>query len=298
MYMGIDHAGAGNLPPALSNASDSGDPWINNFVANQWASPYITNVGTYPPTYNAVGRSTYTLNNGFMSLIWPQQPVSGTITIGGTTVTYANTTNTAPQAAYTIPQAAGLYFPNASGVPPLVTPTGVLPHVTLATNPYNFNNTGVALNNLTMVNGYLSPLATGGYVTPNALSPPYLGAASSVRTIGAGPGTTLTDDRQHPYWRTELLQKAMNLTTARTHQFAVWITVGFFEVKRQGDVGMLGQGVPQLAFDIFGAELGALNGTAVRYRGFFLVDRTKLTGFDPTDTGAWHSAVVYRKVIQ
>jgi hypothetical protein len=90
----------------------------------------------------------------------------------------------------------------------------------------------------------------------------------------------------------------MNLTTVRTHQYAVWITVGFFEVKRQGDIVMLAQGLPQLAFDVMGPEVGALNGQSVRYRGFFLIDRLRLAGFNPGDTGAWHSAVVYRKVIQ
>jgi large repetitive protein len=48
-----------------------------------------------------------------------------------------------------------------------------------------------------------------------------------------------------------------------------------------------------------GSELSTLNGRSrIRYRGFFLVDRLKLTGFNPGGTGAWHSAVVYRKVIQ
>ncbi len=36
----------------------------------------------------------------------------------------------------------------------------------------------------------------------------------------------------------EQLQRMMNLTTPRTHQYAVWMTIGFFEVKRQGDQGM------------------------------------------------------------
>ena len=94
------------------------------------------------------------------------------------------------------------------------------------------------------------------------------------------------------------MQKAMNLTTVRTHQYAVWITVAFFEVIRQGDPGMLLQNQPQFAFDIIGPEIGALNGTNVRYRGFFLVDRLKLNGFNPGDAGSWSSAVLYRKVIQ
>jgi hypothetical protein len=61
---------------------------------------------------------------------------------------------------------------------------------------------------------------------------------------------------------------------------------------------MLLQGAPQLAYDIMGPEIGALNGQNVRYRGFFLVDRLKLTGFNPNDMGDFHNAVVYRKVIQ
>ncbi len=84
-----------------------------------------------------------------------------------------------------------------------------------------------------------------------------------------------------------MLQKAMNLTTVRTHQYAVWITIGFFEVKRQGDIGMLGQGAPQLAFEIMGSEIGALNGQNVRFRGFFLVDRLKSsTGSTPATSAA------------
>jgi len=104
----------------------------------------------------------------------------------------------------------------------------------------------------------------------------------------------------------------MNLTTVRTHQYAVWITVGFFEVKRQGDIDMIVQSLQALsagnpgvaaslirdAYDIMGPEVGALNGQNVRFRGFFLVDRLKLTGFNPGDVGAFHNAVVYRKVIQ
>ena len=64
----------------------------------------------------------------------------------------------------------------------------------------------------------------------------------------------------------------MNLTTVRTHQYAVWITVGFFEVRRQGN--------PQLAAadpDQLGLEVGARAGKNVRYRAFFILDRTRPT---------------------
>jgi hypothetical protein len=122
---------------------------------------------------------------------------------------------------------------------------------------------------------------------------PYLG------TPVAGAGQP--DLRQHPYWRTEQLQRVMNLTTVRSHQYAVWITIGFFEVSRQGDLGMYSLDPTvdnSIAFDILGPEIGAANGKTTRFRGFFLVDRLKLTGFDPAASSAFRSAVVYRQRIQ
>jgi hypothetical protein len=112
------------------------------------------------------------------------------------------------------------------------------------------------------------------------------------------PNSTQLDAREHPFWRIEMLQRVMNLTTVRTHQYAVWITVGFFEVKRRGDVEMIASGDPRLAFDILGPEIGLHGDKNRRYRGFFLVERLKLDGFDPTSSGPWHSAVVFRQNLQ
>ena len=102
---------------------------------------------------------------------------------------------------------------------------------------------------------------------------------------------SLAGNRQHPYYRTELLQKVMNLATVRTHQFAVWITVGFFEVTRVGTPEL---GVP----DILGAELDAAAGKNVRYRSFFVIDRTKATGFNPSYPGEFRDCVTYRRRIE
>ena len=85
----------------------------------------------------------------------------------------------------------------------------------------------------------------------------------------------------------------MSLTIIRAHQYAVWIAIGFFEVESRGDVGMIALGKPQLAFDNLGPEIGLLYDSRRRYRGFFLVDRLKLDGFDPTNPGPLHSAVLY-----
>ena len=121
-------------------------------------------------------------------------------------------------------------------------------------------------------------------------------------SVGLGqpsdPKSPYLDAREHPSWRIEMLQRVMNLTTVRTHQYAVWITVGFFEVKRRGDVAMIASADPRLAFDSLGPEIGRGGDQHLRYRGFFLVDRLKLNGFDPTSSSPWHSAVVYRQNLQ
>ncbi len=111
----------------------------------------------------------------------------------------------------------------------------------------------------------------------------YLGAGA---TIGA-----TTDNRQHPLYRTEMLQKVMNLTTVRTHQFAVWITVGFFEVVQTGTPEM---GIP----DTLGQEVGIAAGRNVRYRSFFTLDRTRATGFNPYYPGDFRNVVTYRRRIE
>jgi len=103
---------------------------------------------------------------------------------------------------------------------------------------------------------------------------------------------------QHPYWRSEWMQKMMNLSTVRTHQYAVWVTVGFFEVISQGDPAAAYTTSPDAAYDVIGREVGLIGGKNVRHRGFFIVDRLKLQGFDPSSPGKFRDAVLYRRIIQ
>ena len=106
--------------------------------------------------------------------------------------------------------------------------------------------------------------------------------------LGAGGSTDL---RQHPSYRTEWMQKLTNLTTVRTHQFATWITVGFFEVIKTGTPEL---GIP----DVLGQEVGLASGDHVRYRSFFVIDRTKATGFNPYYPGNFRDCVTYRRRIE
>lgn len=102
----------------------------------------------------------------------------------------------------------------------------------------------------------------------------------------------VVDRRDHPTYRIEMLQKVMNLTTTRTHQYAVWVTIGLFEVIRPGNPS---RGVP----DLLGPELGKAAGKEIRYRSFFVVDRTRATGFNhPLYPGDYRDCVVYRRRIE
>ena len=79
----------------------------------------------------------------------------------------------------------------------------------------------------------------------------------------------------HPYLRYEMLRKMANHLTTRSHVFAVWVTVGFFEIHSSGVSG----GPP-----VLGQEIGYAENRHVRRRMFAIVDRSSLT-LDPTAAG-------------
>lgn len=123
---------------------------------------------------------------------------------------------------------------------------------------------------------------------PTFLPRPLLGANlyqnPSANNMGVVSYNLVSDRREHPFFRTKMLEKLMNLTTVRTHQFAVYVTVGFFEVKSEGNANTLQP-------DILGPEIDANN----RYRLFAVIDRTKAEGFNPINPGNYRDLVDYSR---
>jgi hypothetical protein len=188
--------------------------------------------------------------------------------------------------------------PTATTVMPPATPPRRLfqiPDLNAAVPPTNAASDGGDVN-VNSIN-YLVNNPAGG-ATPNLqmnLSSTYFDLTSNQAVATAN--AKLSGGLRRPYFRIEWLQKVTNLTTVRTHQYAVWITVGFFEVTRQGDP-RLADTNPSAAMDVLGPELGVLTGKTIRYRSFFLIDRTKATGFNPYNPGDYRECVVFRQSIQ
>jgi len=84
---------------------------------------------------------------------------------------------------------------------------------------------------------------------------------------------------RNPYFRYQELQRLANKVTTQSNVYAVWITVGYFEVTPVPPaVQAQKPGVYPDGYSL-GAELGSDTGEVKRHRGFFIIDRSIPVGF-------------------
>jgi len=89
---------------------------------------------------------------------------------------------------------------------------------------------------------------------------------------------------RNPHFRYQALQRLGNLLTTHSNVYAVWITVGFFEVHP--------------ATQQLGAELGSDLGDVKRHRGFYIIDRSIPAAYEPGQNHNVDRAVIVRRFIE
>ena len=96
------------------------------------------------------------------------------------------------------------------------------------------------------------------------------------------------DPTRNAYFKYDGVQRLGNLVTTHSNVFAVWITVGFFEVTDAN-----GDGTPDL-----GQELGSGTGQVKRHRGFYMIDRSIPVAFEPGLDHNVDKCIILRRFIE
>ena len=96
-----------------------------------------------------------------------------------------------------------------------------------------------------------------------------------------------SDQVRSSRFRYEQMQRMANLTTNRSSVYAVWVTLGYFEVTGQN-----AEGKPTL-----GEEVESSQGLPNRPRAFYMFDRSIPTGYIPGSDISTDRAVLLRRVI-
>lgn len=136
------------------------------------------------------------------------------------------------------------------------------------------------------------------------------------------------DTERNATKRFEPIQRMSGLATTRSNAYAVWITVGFFEVKPAaedprlwprymtdadndgiGDTFLSGppgaeNQIAEFFFKVYpegwtlGRELGLDTGTNQRHRGFYVIDRSRPVAFRPGDDANVSETVLVRRRLE
>ena len=91
------------------------------------------------------------------------------------------------------------------------------------------------------------------------------------------------DTSRNSYFAYQAIQRLPNLLTTRSNVYAIWITLGFFEVDRFGRLG---------------PELGIETGEVKRHRAFYIIDRTIPVAYETGENHNVDNCVLLRRFIE
>jgi hypothetical protein len=114
--------------------------------------------------------------------------------------------------------------------------------------------------------------------------------------------TTLYDDaRRNAYFRYQRLQKLGNTFSTHSNVFAVWMTVGYFEVEDNLEPMPPNNRVVDAIHPDglrLGQEIGADSGEIVRHRAFYIIDRSVPVGHAPGQKLNSENCILLRRMIE
>lgn len=128
-------------------------------------------------------------------------------------------------------------------------------------------------------------------------------AATPARGLFEFPASavqTYFNPDRNPYFRYQPHQRLANLLTTRSNVYAIWITVGYFEVSP----GRIIPPATTVNFNVYpdglqlGAELGSDSGNVKRHRAFYIFDRSIPVGFEPGKDHNVENGVLLRRFIE
>ncbi len=139
-------------------------------------------------------------------------------------------------------------------------------------------------------------------------------------TTPANPGVdppnhenSFRDSNRNPHFRYQPISRLSSMTTQRSNVYAVWITIGFFEVQKAPDIATfralndpnLDDLQVQALYDMvypegyqFGQEAGIDTGNVRRVREFAMIDRTIPVAFEPGKNHNVDKAIRLRRRLQ
>jgi len=116
-------------------------------------------------------------------------------------------------------------------------------------------------------------------------------------------GQYFNDSDRNPYFRYQAYQKLGNVLTTQSNCYAVWITIGYFEVD--DNLVTLASGMTQVVFDAahpdglqLGQEVGGEKGDLSRHRSFYIIDRSIPVGFKPGSRLNTDDCILLKRLIE
>ncbi|MGY8771009.1 MAG: hypothetical protein ACKVH8_21570 [Pirellulales bacterium] len=100
------------------------------------------------------------------------------------------------------------------------------------------------------------------------------------------------DTQKNPMYRYQGIQRLGNLTGYQSNVYAVWVTIGYFEVTPTTVNAAIPDGWQ------LGAELGSDTGDINRHRGFYIMDRSIPVGYEPGEDHNTDDAILVRRFIE